>query len=144
MAQIFITAFLFINLWSAGFAQGVPSPIGLWKNEDATFEILEKNGTLLGKVVSVNEPKSSSEQIRTDIHNPDASKRDRPLVGLVFMTGFVKKTDTKWENGTIYDPKTGNTYSGNLEMVGANQIKVRGFIGIAAIGRTAIWTRVSK
>ncbi|MBV9391398.1 MAG: DUF2147 domain-containing protein [Verrucomicrobia bacterium] len=143
MAQIFITALLFISFLNAS-AEGVPSPEGLWKNEDATFEILEKNGTLVGSVISINEPKASAEQIETDIHNPDASKRNRPLIGLLFMTGFVKKTDTRWENGTIYDPKTGNTYRCNLEMEGADRIKVRGYIGIAAIGRTAIWTRVSK
>ncbi|MBV9673002.1 MAG: DUF2147 domain-containing protein [Verrucomicrobia bacterium] len=143
MAQIFITALLFISFLNAS-AEGVPSPEGLWKNEDATFEILEKNGTLVGSVISINEPKASAEQIKTDIHNPDASKRNRPLIGLLFMTGFVKKTDTRWENGTIYDPKTGNTYRCNLEMEGADRIKVRGYIGIAAIGRTAIWTRVSK
>ena len=58
------------------------------------------------------------------------------------MSGFTKKTDTRWENGTIYDPKTGNTYSSNLELDGPEKIKVRGFIGISLIGRTDIWTRV--
>jgi uncharacterized protein (DUF2147 family) len=60
------------------------------------------------------------------------------------MSGFTKKTDTRWEEGTIYDPKTGNTYSSLLELDGAETIKVRGYIGISLIGRTAVWTRAQS
>ena len=59
------------------------------------------------------------------------------------MSGFIKKSDVRWENGTIYDPKSGNTYSCFMELEGPDKIKVRGFIGISLIGRTAIWTRAS-
>jgi uncharacterized protein (DUF2147 family) len=79
---------------------------------------------------------------KLDIHNPDPSKRERPIVGLVFMSGFSRKSDMRWEDGTIYDPKTGNTYSGSMELEGPETIKVRGFVGISLIGRTDVWTRV--
>ena len=118
------------------------SPVGLWKNEDATFEIFENEGKLSGKIVGMKEPRTPEGQTKTDIHNPNAAKRQQPIVGLAFMSGFTKKSDTRWENGTIYDPKTGNTYSSNLELEGPEKIKVRGFIGISLIGRTDIWTRV--
>ena len=116
--------------------------VGLWKNEDATFEIFENQGKLGGKIVALREPRTPEGKDKTDIHNPDASKRERPLIGLVFMSGFTRKSDTRWENGTIYDPKSGNTYSCVMEADGPDKINVRGFIGISLIGRTAVWTRV--
>ena len=117
------------------------SPTGLWKNEDATFEIFENDGKLSARIVALKEPKTPEGKEKTDIHNPDRSKRDRPIIGLVFMSGFNRKSDTRWENGTIYDPKSGNTYSCFLELDGPDRIKVRGFIGISLIGRTDVWTR---
>jgi uncharacterized protein (DUF2147 family) len=117
------------------------SPTGLWKNEDATFEIFENDGKLSAKVVSLREPKTPDGKEKTDIHNPDRSKRDRPIIGLVFMSGFSRKNNTRWDNGTIYDPKNGSTYSCFMELVSPDRINVRGFIGISLIGRTDVWTR---
>jgi uncharacterized protein (DUF2147 family) len=119
-----------------------PSAVGVWKNEDATFEIFENQGSLSGKIIALKEPRTPEGKQKTDIHNPDPSKRERPIIGLVFMSGFSRKSDLRWENGTIYDPKSGNTYSGSMELEGPETIKVRGFIGISLMGRTDVWTRV--
>ena len=123
-------------------AGDVASAVGLWKNEDATFEIFEDHGKLSGKVIALREPRTPTGQNLTDIHNPDPAKRERPIVGLVFMSGFTRKSDKRWENGTIYDPKNGATYSCFIELDGRERIKVRGFIGISIVGRTDVWTRL--
>jgi uncharacterized protein (DUF2147 family) len=123
------------------FAADSPSATGLWKNEDASFEIFEENGKLSAKIVSLREPLAPDGEQKTDIHNPDAGKHSRPIIGLVFMTGFTPAGSGKWENGTIYDPKSGKTYSCNMELEGMNILKVRGYIGISLIGRTEIWKR---
>lgn len=141
MRKILFCLLLSLCVFPAVRAADIASPVGLWKNEDATFEIFEDQGKLSGKIVSMREPQTADGKEKTDIHNPDASKRGRPIIGLEFMSGFTKKTDTRWEDGKIYDPKTGNTYSSLLELDGAGAIKVRGYIGISLIGRTAIWTR---
>jgi uncharacterized protein (DUF2147 family) len=114
---------------------------GLWKNEDASFEVYEENGKLNAKIVSLREPLTPDGKQKTDIRNPDASKHSRPIIGLVFMTGFAPAGSGKWDNGTIYDPKSGNTYSCNMELEGTNTLKVRGYIGISLIGRTETWKR---
>ena len=135
-----LSAFVLADISSA---IGASSPIGLWKNEDATFSIFENDGKLGARIVGLREPTTPEGKEKTDIHNPDPAKRDRPILGLVFMSGFIKKSDVRWENGTIYDPKSGNTYSCFMQLDGPDKIKVRGFIGISLIGRTDIWTRVS-
>jgi uncharacterized protein (DUF2147 family) len=144
MGKILSCLLLSLCVLSAARAADIASPVGFWKNEDATFEIFEDQGKLRGKIVAMREPKTADGKEKTDIHNPDASKRGRPIVGLEFMSGFTKKTDARWADGTIYDPKTGNTYSSLLELDGPGAIKVRGYIGISLIGRTAIWTRAQS
>ncbi len=119
-----------------------PSSVtGLWKNEDGSFEVYEENGKLSAKIVSLREPLTPEGKEKLDIHNPDASKHSRPIIGLVFMTGFTPAGSGKWENGTIYDPRNGNIYSCNMELESTNTLKVRGYVGISLIGRTEIWKR---
>ena len=125
------------------FASDSASATGLWKNEDASFEVYEENGKLNAKIVSLREPLAPDGRQKTDIHNPDASKHNRPIIGLVFMTGFSPAGPGKWDKGTIYDPKSGNTYSCNMELDGPNTLKVRGYIGISLLGRTEIWKRAN-
>jgi uncharacterized protein (DUF2147 family) len=50
----------------------------------------------------------------------------------------------EWEDGKIYDPKNGKTYSCYIEFKDEtkNLLKVRGYIGFSMIGRTTYWTRV--
>jgi uncharacterized protein (DUF2147 family) len=119
------------------------SVTGLWKNEDASFELYEENGKLNAKIVSLREPLTPDGKQKTDIHNPDASKHSRPIIGMVFMSGFTSAGSGKWDNGTIYDPKSGNTYSCNMQLEGTNTLKLRGYIGISLIGRTETWKRAN-
>jgi uncharacterized protein (DUF2147 family) len=120
-----------------------PSVTGLWKNEDASFEVYEENGKLNAKIVSLREPLAPDGRQKTDIHNPDTGKHGRPIIGMVFMTGFTPTGSGKWGNGTIYDPKSGNTYSCNMELEGMDTLKVRGYIGVSLIGRTETWKRAN-
>ena len=116
---------------------------GRWQNEDATFEIYAENGKLNGKIVALRDPLTPDGKTKTDIHNPDATKRDRPIIGLIFMTGFTPTGPNKWENGTIYDPKSGNSYSCSMELQAPDKLRLRGYVLVSLIGRTQVWTRVS-
>jgi uncharacterized protein (DUF2147 family) len=58
------------------------------------------------------------------------------------MTNFVYDEDNVWNDGKIYDPKTGKTYSCKMTLSGNKKsLDVRGFIGFSLIGRTSVWTR---
>jgi uncharacterized protein (DUF2147 family) len=117
------------------------SPVGLWKNEDAKIAIFKDGGKLDGKIAALDEKYTSDGQTKTDIHNPDPAKRKRPLIGLVVMKGISPAGPSKWDGGTAYDPKTGNTYSVSLEYDGGNTLKVRGYLLISGVGRTEVLTR---
>jgi uncharacterized protein (DUF2147 family) len=119
------------------------SPIGLWRGADATFEIFESEGTLSARIVSLSEPMTAEGKEKTDIYNPDPTKHEDPIIGLIFISGFMKKSDDHWENGTVYDPKSGRSYSCSMDLQDPDKIKLRGFIGTSLFGRDYIWTRVN-
>ena len=47
--------------------------------------------------------------------------------------------DDEYEDGTIYDPKNGKTYSCIITRNG-KKLDVRGYVGFSWIGRTTTWT----
>ena len=137
-------AFLTLPVASRAEQNQGMSPVGFWKTEDAEIEIFEVDGRLSGKIAALNKQYTSDGIEKTDISNPDPTKRSRPLIGLIFMSGFKPEGSGRWDHGIIYDPKTGNTYASFLEYTGGDTLKLRGYIGISLIGRTAVWTKVKE
>ncbi len=121
------------------------SPLGVWTNEEkkATFEIYKCGDKLCGKIITLtvpNDPETGKPKL--DTKNPDPKLRTRPRLGLVFMQGFSYDGDNKWDNGKIYDPESGKTYSCYMKMESANTMEVKGYIGFSLIGKSQTWTRV--
>ena len=117
---------------------------GIWYNEEkeARFEIYEDGGEYFAKIVWLEEPiDPETGEPKVDKENPDEDLQDRPLKGLVFMKNFNFEGDGLWEDGEIYDPKSGKTYDCYIKMESPDKLKVRGYIGISLIGRTSYWTR---
>jgi uncharacterized protein (DUF2147 family) len=122
--------------------------IGQWLADDgsARFEIFKADGKYHGKIVWLKDPaygpadKEPGKPVH-DRHNPDASKRNQPLVGLVMLKDFEYTGGNKWEEGTIYNPDSGKTYNANLSLKDPTRLKVHGYIGISLIGGSTIWTR---
>ena len=142
MKRFFLAFTLLLFLQGMAFAQKF-SPLGIWTNEEkeARFEIYKCGDKLCGKIVWLKEPNRDGRP-KTDSNNPNKKLQNQPLMGLVFIKGFEYDGDNKWENGTIYDPKSGKTYSCYLKMESKDQMEVKGYIGISLIGRSQNWTRV--
>lgn len=120
---------------------------GYWFNAEKTSKIKifkTTAGTYAGKIVWLKEPNDARGKPRTDIENPDPELRSRPLLDMVIISGLVDKGKNKYGNGTIYDPKSGNTYSSKGELTSPNVLKLRDYIGISLVGRTETWTRTTK
>jgi uncharacterized protein (DUF2147 family) len=49
-----------------------------------------------------------------------------------------------WSGGSLYDPESGNTYSGNIIMKPDGALTLRGYIGISLFGRSEDWTRFTQ
>lgn len=119
---------------------------GIWLNqdEDAKIEIYENGGKYFGKIVWLKTPiDPETNKPKVDKHNPDPALRNRPTLGLEILKGFTFDGKEEWKDGTIYDPKSGKTYSCYMRLENKNKLKIRGFIGVSMLGRTTYWTRSS-
>ena len=142
---IILFALAFILEPITAVAQESDAVLGIWltQDKDSKVEIYKKNNKYHGKIVWLKEPNKNGKP-KVDDKNSDESKHERAIIGLVLMTSFVYDEDFVWEDGEIYDPKNGKTYSCKMTLSkDKNTLDVRGYIGISLIGRTAIWTRSS-
>ena len=116
---------------------------GVWVNGDGDgwIELAIRDGELTGRIVGSPDDPENRKPSRLDTENPDPALRDRPVRGLVIMTGFRYEGDGEWTGGRIYDPNSGNTYKGTIRVQDADTLKLRGYIGISLLGRTDTWTR---
>jgi uncharacterized protein (DUF2147 family) len=130
-------------------AQAADDILGNWLNQEGTAKIHvfkaangKFKGKYFGKIYWLKEPTKNGKP-KVDEKNPDASKKNVEINGLILLNNFeFDADDKKWEDGTIYDPKNGKTYSCNITLVG-EKLNVRGYVGISMIGRTAIWTKAN-
>ncbi|NLR94237.1 MULTISPECIES: DUF2147 domain-containing protein [Flammeovirga] len=117
---------------------------GIWLTglEDAHVEISIEGDVAVGKIVWMLRDKEEDGGPRIDKLNPDASKREVLLENMNILTGFKYKGKGTWEDGEVYDPDSGKTYSGSITSAGPNVLKMRGYVGIKLFGRTEVWKRV--
>jgi uncharacterized protein (DUF2147 family) len=119
--------------------------VGTWLNEDedAHIQVTQLEGKFFGKVIWIKEPiDPETGKAKLDVLNPDESLRSRPRLGLEILTNFEFDGDDRWEDGKIYDPKSGKTYSCYMKFINEDKLKIRGFVGVTLLGKTTYWTRV--
>lgn len=136
-----LLGFLFLSLTLT--AQSSKTAIvGTWLNQEKTakVEIYQQGEKFFGKIIWLKEPNENGSP-KTDNKNPDNSKHNDPIIGLVMLRNLEFDGKSTWENGTIYDARTGKTYSCYLTLQADNTLKVRGYVGISLLGQTNIWTK---
>lgn len=124
-------------------AQSADAVVGKWLNKDgdAHIQIYKKGNTYAGKLAWLKAPNDEAGKPKTDKNNLNEKLKTRSILGLEILTGFVFEDGT-WEDGKIYDPKSGKIYSCKLSLDGANKLNVRGYVGVSMLGRTDVWSRV--
>ena len=124
-------------------AQNADDVLGYWLTDKGTakIEIYKEAGKYNGKIVWLREPNDEKGMPKVDVENPDKDLRSRPVMGLNLVSGFNFDGD-QWEDGEIYDPEEGKTYSCRMRLK-KDKLEVRGYIGTPLFGRTVVWTRTS-
>ena len=143
-----LKSFLLIVI-AFGFSNGSKASVGPddilgnWLNATGKghIQIFKQGNAYYGKLVWLKEPNDETGKPKTDKNNPDNNLKSKPILGLQILKGFQFDKD-EWNGGKIYDPQNGKEYKCYMKMKDANTLLVRGYIGIAMVGRTETWTRI--
>ena len=142
---ISILAFVTMMVLPAYSQSKADDIIGVWLTsgkEPAKIQVYKSGEKFYGKIIWLKNPIENGKQ-KVDANNPDKTKHNNPIIGLVMLTGFKFDGDEEWKGGDIYDPESGKTYSSYMYLKDKNTLKVRGYVGISLFGRTEVWTRAN-
>ncbi|HTI86655.1 MAG TPA: DUF2147 domain-containing protein [Alphaproteobacteria bacterium] len=118
-----------------------PTIAGIWwtpEHDGKIAIVVDPAGVASGRLIAVARAHAAD----SDVHNPDASLRARPVLGLAILRDFRQEADGTWSGGTVYDPEDGRTYRGTLALDRDGRLRMRGYVGIELFGRTEILVRV--
>ena len=143
MKRLIGTLFFTLSVLLTAQAQTAEACLGTWYNaeKDGKILIYKQGDKVFGKLSWMKTPNDANGKPRLDDKNESESLRNRPLMGLILLKDFTYSGENIWENGKIYDPKNGKTYSCKLTLKNKNTLDVRGFVGFSLIGRTTTWAR---
>ena len=143
MMKKITTTLLFATACLFAFSQTNADIVGEWYNaeKDAVITLFEEGKTVSGKITWMKFPNDEDGNPKTDPLNPDENLRSRARMGMVMISGFAYDEDNVWNDGELYDPKKGKTYSGMMTLKDENTLDLRGYIGFSFIGRSSTWTR---
>ena len=132
---------------AAGTALAQTSPVGLWKTiddetkaEKSQVRITEVGGVLTGKVEKVAD--ASKQDAVCELCSDE--RKGQKVLGMTIIRNAKPDADkARWEGGDILDPNNGKVYKLLLKPIdGGKKLEVRGFIGMALLGRTQTWLRL--
>jgi uncharacterized protein (DUF2147 family) len=137
---------LIFSFNSVAKAQSADDVTGKWQSAhgNGKIQIYKRGDLYFGKIIWLKEPNDQSGKPKLDIENPSKEAQSNPVVGLEVLKGFIYKGDGLWTNGKIYDPKSGNTYNGQMNLNEPNKLNIRSFFGLSILGRTETWSRVEQ
>ena len=124
------------------------SPLGFWKTIDdakgtasSIVQITKSKGKLQGKVVNILDTEKGPNPKCTEC---TGENKNKPVLGMQILKG-LSQDGKEWSGGKILDPKNGKWYKCYIEVLDkGKKLKVRGYIGLALIGRTQYWHRTAR
>lgn len=133
------------------FAQGQSTILGKWKSIDdetgkarSYVQIYENSkGQVEGKILQVIPGPGDESDPICDECPKDDPRHGQKVNGMVIITKMKLAANEKTaKGGKILDPENGNEYGCILTLNESNKtLKVRGFLGFAALGRTQVWQK---
>ena len=147
-----LTIAAFVSLSAAAWAApagGQPTAVGLWEQIDektgkaeSWFNIVEKDGVYIGTIVKMFQKPGDPPPESWRCTKCEGADKNAQVLGLVLIKGMMRK-GLSYENGTILDPRDGSVYRALMQLsADGTQLEVRGYLGIAMLGRSQIWKRL--
>ncbi len=130
-APAMLTAALLVTAQPAAAADAT----GVWARPSGSsrIQIAPCGKALCGKLVWLKTP-------RKDDKNPDASKRNRPLLDVRTVINMVPDGNDSWK-GQVYNAEDGKTYKGVMKLTAPNKLKLEGCVLGGLICKGETWNR---
>ncbi len=129
------------------------TPEGFWKSiDDRTGEQLsiielkkKPDNTYTGTIV-YRYPVPGGAVLTNCVKCPEPFK-NKPILRLQIAWGLKEdpKKPNQYIDGRVLEPKTGNIYKGKAQLsADGKRMRMRGYMGISALGRTQVWIRTDS
>ncbi len=140
--KIFIALAGLMAAAQAVSAQPAKVAMGVWADEDgkSNIEIAECGGYLCGRIVWLKEPVDGNGLPKTDVNNPDAAERSKPILGMTIIKGLRPDEANELLKGQVYNAEDGKVYDLYLKPQLAT-MEVEGCFALFLCG-SQTWTRV--
>ncbi len=132
----------------AGVAHAAPDPVlGLWQTTDektnapaAVVKLEVVDDILRGTVVKIfQQPGVPADPVCKLCAD---ERHDKPILGMIILSGLKRTAAGKWSGGEILDPKIGKVYKVKLSAAeNGKTMEVLGYVGVPLMGKTRIWQR---
>ncbi len=120
---------------------------GKWISEQKNCIIqVYKNGNEYGAKLTWfddSDDKTKPMNMRVDEKNPNKALQSRKLIGMDVADNLTYNPETNsWENGLIYDAKSGRTWSSAASLSREGMLKVTGYWKFKFIGKSMNFKRI--
>ncbi len=142
-----ISMFLILCCLSATLYGQADKVVGMWLTQDGDSHVKiykSADGKYFGQIKWLKNPTENGKP-KLDKKNPNDKLKTRPILEMTLLSGFIYNArKQEWIDGTIYDPKSGKTYSCYMWFDGSDNktLHVKGYVGLSFIGREVAWTRL--
>ena len=126
--------------WASASEARAGDPVGIWLSQDGDVKMRVSHcgGAICSIIAWLKQPNDDAGKPKVDKHNPDAGKRNRPIMGSPIMLSMKPDGADHW-SGQVYNAEDGKTYSGSFTLAGGNKADLKGCVAI--ICKTKTWMR---
>jgi uncharacterized protein (DUF2147 family) len=133
-----IAAALTIVASHPGNAQApTPAVTGVWIDHtgQGAVEIHPCGQNMCGRIAWLKEPLDKKGG------GPAKDAKGRPMCGLQIIGDLKPQANGAWENGWIYNPEEGQTFSAEIKLQSRDALLVTGYLGMKWLGEDFVWKR---
>ena len=120
--------------------QDMEAVFGIWATSGTMIEVAAAGESLSGRIIALKHPdwreKDGVGRIgepKTDLHNPDESQHDKPMIGLEMLHDYEFRKG-KWQ-GKLYLPTNGSNWTSTARIKNG-ELQLRGYIGVSMFGKS--------
>ena len=117
--------------------------IGVWETVEGKSHVqISPCGSekYCGEIIWLKKPNDKKGKPLKDVNNTDEKLRSRPILTMQLLRDLEKVSDNEWEDGYIYNPEDGQTYSSEMNLMDPDTLQVKGCVLFFCQSQT--WKRI--